>query len=70
MPRQYHHSSNWGGKREGAGSKVRGKTPVKPVLITLPEHLIEALDKECGRTSTPRSTFIAEVLSKKLKISH
>ena len=33
MPRQARHSSNWGGRRAGAGRK-----PAPPLLVQLPER--------------------------------
>jgi len=61
---------NWGGKREGSGKPIQGQSPVKKVMLTLPEHLLEALDKvaytEKGGGS--RSGFVARVLAKALKI--
>ena len=63
-------SKNWGGKREGSGKPIQGKSPVKKVMLTLPEHLIEALDKaaysESGGGS--RSGLVAKLLAKALKV--
>jgi metal-responsive CopG/Arc/MetJ family transcriptional regulator len=63
-------SNNWGGKREGSGRPMQGQSPVKRVQVTLPEHLLETLDKvvysEKGGGS--RSGFIAKVLAAKLKV--
>lgn len=62
-------SKNWGGKREGSG-KPRGKWPVKKVMLSLPEHLVEALDKAAYAQSGggSRSALVAELLAKALKV--
>jgi metal-responsive CopG/Arc/MetJ family transcriptional regulator len=61
---------NRGGWREGSGKPVQGQTPTQKITLTLPAHLIEALDKvaysEKGGGS--RSGFIAKVLAAKLKV--
>ena len=63
-------SKNWGGKREGSGKPIQGKSPVKKVMLTLPEHLLLALDKvaysEKGGGS--RSAYVAELLAKALRV--
>jgi hypothetical protein len=58
-----------GGWREGSGKPVQGKTPTQKVTLTLPEHLVIALDKKAySRTSASRSALVAELLAKALKV--
>jgi len=63
-------SKNWGGAREGSGKPIQSKSPVKKVMLTLPEHLLEALDKVAytAKGGGSRSGFVAKVLAKALKV--
>lgn len=66
MSKEAHHSENWGGRREGAGVKV--DEPVRRVTITLPESILEAIDREAyGTKGGSRSAVIARLLREALE---
>ena len=53
-------SKSWGGKRAGAGRKIKGDAPKKRVLITLDPDVLKMLDEARGETS--RGEFIERSL--------
>jgi hypothetical protein len=60
---------NRGGWREGSGKPVQGKSPTQKITLTLPAHLVTALDKIAySRTSASRSAKVTELLAKALKV--
>jgi hypothetical protein len=63
MARAYWHSKNWGGKRQGAGRPIPG-SPTRSISITLPEDLIEAVDKQAYQHHSTRSAVIALYLAR------
>ena len=66
MPRWHWHSKNWGGQRPGAGRPVQ-TTPTRRLSITLPEALVQALDRQADRHHMTRSAVIAQYLARALE---
>lgn len=65
MARAYWHSKNWGGTRQGAGRPTPG-SPTRSISITLPEDLIDAVDKLAYQQHATRSAVIARYLTQAL----
>ena len=66
MPRWHGHSKNGGGPRPGAGRPVQ-TTPTRRLSITLPEALVQAIDRQADRHHMTRSAVIANYLERGLK---
>ncbi len=60
-------SSNWGGRRPGAGAKKRSGKTTKTVSVSLPIGLAEWLSEEAGRRGLSQSRIVALALEEKLK---
>ena len=66
MPRWHRPSKNWGGQRLGAGRPVQ-TIPTRRLSITLPETLVQALDRQADRHHMTRSAVIAQYLARALE---
>jgi hypothetical protein len=63
MAKSNYHSKNWGGKREGSGKPLQSETPTQAISLTLPAHLVEALDKATAKqTGTYSRSALVPVL--------
>ena len=62
MARAYWHSKNWGGTRQGAGRPTLS-SPTRRISITLPQDLIDAVDKLAYQQHATRSAVIARALT-------
>jgi len=69
MAKVRRYIENRGGRREGSGKPMQGRTPTQKITLSLPRHLVEALDRIAyGRISGSRSGLVAELLGKALKL--
>ena len=57
MPRENHHSQNWGGAR-----RKPSEDPAIKVSVSIPETLVEELDTQAAASTGNRSEVVVRLL--------